>query len=174
MAINWTGFVSQLTLIHDSSNEYSTSHIAQEIEDAYVLAVASAQESTANNMFIVSTATTGLLKAGIESSLNSTVSIFEQVFDITDFDSGLTAFWLGSSFSPLTPAAGQSSVSNITVLSGGTGSTQLVPPPSESNVAWVNMLLSYFQDHASTISGTLTGTSSANGSPLIIPFSGVI
>lgn len=174
MAINWTGFTTSLLSIHQSSNKYNTSQVAQAIEDAYVTAVSAAQESTANNTLISATVTTGLLKTGIENALNSTVGTFGAVFDVTDLNSGLAAFWLGAKFNPVTPATGQSTVSTIDVLNGGTGSSQPVPAPSDSNIDWVVMLADYFQGHASTISGTLTGVSSTSPfPPLIVPFVGV-
>ena len=173
MAINWTAFNSDLITIFDSSNGYDTPVIAQEIEDSYISAVEYAVENTAGNVLTPNTLNEGMLKSGIETSLNLANSAFGNAFDITGFNSGLASLWSTAKFDPVIPAAGQSVVNSIDVTSGGTGSSQVPPPPSDSNVPWVTMMIAYFQSHSPTVSGILTGVSSANGSPLLVPFSGI-
>jgi hypothetical protein len=171
MAINWGGLQTQLIAIHNSDNEYNTSQIAQAIEDAYVVAIQTATESTALN--VVATYTVGGLKAGIESAMTTAVGTFNQSFDITLVDSGLIAFWMGATFTPTNPAAGQATVASISVLNGGAGTPQTPPIASNSNIAWVNMWISYFQSHANTVSGTLIGATSVPA-PLVVSFSGIL
>lgn len=173
MAINWSGLDTELrTIFSLGNNNESLSDLAQEIEDAYVTAITTAVETSGMNTVL--SFNTGQLKTGIENAFTTCLNTNGSLFNISLVDSGLIHFWMGSTFSPVTPAAGMSTVTEINTTNGGLPVYQTPPVASDSVTPWINMWINYFQSHALTVSGELIGLSSApTPAPIIVPFVGI-